>query len=209
MGRILTVGVTGGIGSGKTEVARIFGRLGAKVYVADAMAGALMESDPRLRRRIRASFGADTYDARGKLNRKRLADRVFGNPSLIRKLNAIVHPAVISVLKREMRRARRARTARILVVEAALIFEAHTQSMFDYIVAVDAPERVRIDRLLRRGGIDTAGIRRRMASQMPAREKVSRADIVIRNAGTRRSLERRCRFVFDVLAGAATLPHKT
>ncbi len=206
MRKTVTVGITGGIGSGKTEVARIFRALGAQVYFADPIASALMEDSPGIRRRLRSLFGPAIFDKRGRLDRRRVASAVFGHPSLLQSLNAAVHPAVITYLRRELRAARRSRRPRIVAVEAALIFEARTESMFDYVIAVDAPERTRIRRLLRRGGTGRAEIRRRIASQMPARDKISRADIVIRNAGDRRALKRTCKFVYDLLAGAASSP---
>ena len=144
----LRLGVTGGIGSGKSVVARLFGVLGAPLYNADARAKALMEEDAALMDGIKGLFGVDSYQAGGRLNRVHLAARAFGDAALSRQLNALVHPAVEADYEAwaSLPRPGIAYT----VKEAALLFEAGTYRRVHFVLNVSAPESIRIARTLAR-----------------------------------------------------------
>ncbi len=180
----LQVGITGGIGSGKTTVCRLFEVLGIPVYYADERAKQLMVEDEALVRQIRDSFGDKAYTEEGQLNRAYLADIVFSNPEKLQQLNALVHPAV----GRDSRRWHEEQTdAPYTLREAALIFESGSFRQLDKVITVTAPKELRIERVMRRDQVDREAVTARMENQLPEEEKVKRADYVIYNDG-RRSL---------------------
>jgi len=173
---MIKIGITGGIGSGKSTVCRVFSLLGVAVYDADSQARRLMESDREVVERIEASFGLDTY-RNGKLDRRKLAARIFGDGSLREKLNAIVHPAVEADFLRWAER----QPGHYVIEEAAILFESGAWRQMDAVVTVTAPEAVRLRRACLRNGSDEASVRARMAAQMTERERIERAGYVIRN----------------------------
>ncbi|WP_297409352.1 dephospho-CoA kinase [uncultured Alistipes sp.] len=157
---MIKVGITGGIGSGKSTVCRLFAACGAAVYDTDREAKRLMNDDPDLRVRIIAAFGGECYTAEG-LNRPRLAQEVFGHPERLRRLNAIVHPAVIADFRAWAGR----QSGDYVVLESAILFSSGLDREVDRTVAVLAPESLRIGRTCRRDGVDEAAVRSRMAAQ--------------------------------------------
>lgn len=176
----LKVGITGGIGSGKTTVCRIFETLGIPVYYADDRAKWLMNNDPTLKEAIRALFGPSAYTAAGELNRPYLAKAAFGNADLLQQLNALVHPAVW----RDGEQWQEAHhDAPYTLKEAALLYESGGHQLLDRMIVVYAPTELRIRRVMRRDGVDRADVEARIARQLPDEEKVRRADFVIYNDG--------------------------
>jgi dephospho-CoA kinase len=173
---MLKIGLTGGIGSGKTTVARIFEVLGIPVYYADEEAKRLMNEDPELKQQISTLFGAATYKA-GKLDRRFLADLVFSDPGKLAALNALVHPATLQDTERWMSRQHKP----YAIQEAALIFEAGLDTYFDHVIGVSAPEPLRIDRAMKRDGVSREKVMERIRRQMDEAEKISRCDLVIYN----------------------------
>src|SRR5688500_11043527 len=146
------IGLTGGIGSGKTAVAtRLGDKPGVRVLNADALARHLMVEDPTLRAALVDRFGPDTYDAAGALDRAGLATRVFGAPGEVAALNSIVHPAVLRAVAAEIERARE-EGVRLLVIEAALVYEIGVDGLVDAVVFVDAPLDTRVERVMARDG---------------------------------------------------------
>ena len=182
-----TLGVTGGIGSGKTAACRAFEALGAQVFYADDEAKRLMTEHAGLRADIIAAFGAQSYGPDGALNRAYLAEKVFGEAEQVERINALVHPRVFEAFEKRKAEAE-ARTASLLVHEAALIFEAGADAHLDAVAVVEAPEDVRIRRVMVRDGVSEAEVRARMAHQLPAQEKRRRAGYVIDNSGSEESL---------------------
>ncbi len=203
---ILTIGITGGIGSGKSEVCAIFASLGAKTIDADALAKELLNSDPVLRARIRKEFGPAIYSDDGSLDRRQLAKLVFRDVSLLGKLNALVHPRVIGRIKEIIAGTKAAAEAPMVVVEAALIYEARLDSMFDYIVVVDAQQEERLARVAARDRASVAEVRDRMRAQLSPATKAEQADFVIRNEGNLDQLGRTCRFLFGLLSKLVPAP---
>jgi dephospho-CoA kinase len=176
---MLMVGITGGIGSGKTTVCKVFEVLGIPVFYADVAARRLMETDASLMRGIIALLGSESYRD-GKLNRPFVASSIFGNPDLLRKMNALTHPAVIAHGKEWMSRQQ----APYALKEAALFFEAGSAGDMDVMIGVTAPLEIRIARTIRRDGISRAHVLERMSRQMDEAEKMKRCDFVIHNDET-------------------------
>lgn len=180
---MITLGVTGGIGSGKSTVCRILDDLGAQVFYADDVAKQLMVEDPQLRKEITSEFGKESYTAKGQLNRAFLADIVFNDEERLQTLNALVHKRVRTAFEDVREKAERAGVD-LLVEEAALIFEAGIDEELDYVAVVDAPEDVRIRRVMERDQTEPEKIKARMEHQLPAEEKRRRADFILDNSGS-------------------------
>jgi len=178
---MLRIGITGGIGSGKSIASRVFLALGVPVYDADTRARWLMEYDAQLRTEIQTAFGAVTYDANGQLNRPALAAAVFHDPTKLAQLNGLVHPHVGTDFEQWAAAAKRQGHAYVLK-EAALLFEAGSYKQLDRVITVFAPVPVRVARVLRRdpqrSPAEVAAI---MAKQLSEDEKQRRADYVLLN----------------------------
>jgi dephospho-CoA kinase len=176
----LQVGVTGGIGSGKTTVCRIFEQLGIPVYYADERAKALMVEEKRLIGKVKKLFGEEAYLPDGSLNRKWIADIVFQDAAKLEQLNAIVHPAVMNDGEKWHKRQR---NLPYTIKESALLFEIGSEIFYDKTVAVYAPKEIRIQRAMQRDGLSRAAVEARMAKQMDDEKKAQIADYVIINDG--------------------------
>jgi len=174
---MLKVGVTGGIGSGKTTVCRIFEVLGAPVYYADDRAKELMQTDLKLIAVIKEIFGDETY-VDGKLNRAFIASKVFSNKAQLAKLNAAVHPAVAKDAEQWMKQFS---DKPYVIKEAALLFETGWHKQLDKTITVYAPMEVRIQRLKARDNATYEEITARMKNQMRDEDKIKLADFVIYN----------------------------
>lgn len=174
---MLKIGITGGIGSGKSTVCRIFGILGIPVFNADEESKFLLENDPEIVSSIKSFFGSAVYHEHH-INRKALASIVFNNPEKLAVLNSVMHPAVFKKLDAWL--DSQAGHAYVLK-EAALIFETRTDSALDGVILVSAPETLRIKRVMQRDGSSESEIRKRMNNQMPEAEKLKRATYFITN----------------------------
>jgi dephospho-CoA kinase len=197
--RILKVGITGGIGSGKSLVCSLFEKDGVPVLYADAIAREISDGDEKIRKAIIRLLGKESYDADGSLDRPYVAEKIFGNKSLHQKLNRIVHPEVTREITRRLDELGKAGQP-IALVEAALIFEAGLNKHLDYVVVVEAEEATRIGRLMDRDRTTEEQIRRRMNSQWNSEEKIKRADFVLYNNGTKEELTQRVELLRNVLA---------
>jgi dephospho-CoA kinase len=196
--RTLAVGITGGIGAGKSEVCRFFASFGARVIEADGLAKVLMEKDEKLALSIRKEFGS-VYLPGGRLDAKKLASAVFSDSTKLKLLNSLVHPAVISCIVSEIASARSSGAVPVIAVEAALIFEADMAQYFDYTVVVQAPASLQTERVMRRDGASKEDVLRRIGAQMPGEEKSEMADFTIVNTGSLESLRGKCAFVWSIL----------
>ncbi len=177
------IGITGGIGSGKSLISRIFSCLGVAVYDADSRAKAVMTTDGILMVQIKKEFGGLSYHEDGMLNREYLAKTVFNNPERLQALNRLVHPRVAEDYKQWL-------TARksdnYVLKEAALLFESASYKTLDKVIVVHAPENMRVKRVLERDKHrDEEQVRFIMARQMSDEEKINRADYVIINDGSK------------------------
>lgn len=173
---MLKVGVTGGIGSGKTRVCQVFETLGIPVLYADALAKTLMETDPELREAIIRLFGAEAYRNQ-KLNNKFLAGIVFSDAEKLAQLNALTHPAVIRYSENWLQQ----QDSPYAVKEAALFFESGSNRDMDFMIGVAAPLALRIERTMHRDGISRQAVQERMSRQMNQEDKMRLCDAVIQN----------------------------
>ncbi|PID58725.1 MAG: dephospho-CoA kinase [Ignavibacteriae bacterium] len=174
----LVIGITGGIGSGKSTVSKFFANEGYTVLLADDIAKSIMVKDQSVVQKIIAEFGEKAF-VKNKLNRKFLAKEVFNNPKKIEKLNAIVHPPTISLIKNEIQKLNGKES--LIFVEAALIFEAKMENLFDYILLVTADEDIRIDRICKRDNVKLSEIKKRIENQIPEKVKKGLSDFTIEN----------------------------
>lgn len=180
--RPLQIGITGGIGSGKSMVCKIFGCLGIPVYDADSRAKSIMTTDGILVEQIKKEFGSLAYDAVGGLNRSYLSSAVFGNAEKLKKLNDLVHPRV--ALDGDQWTAEQV-GKKYVVREAALLFESGSYKKMDKIIVVTAPEPLRVKRVLERDKQRTEEeVLKIIRNQLNEEEKVKRADFVVRNDET-------------------------
>ena len=172
----MIIGLTGGIGSGKSTVAQMFKALGVPVYDSDKEAKALMTNSKSLRKAIIALFGETAYHGQN-LNRKYIASRVFTNKNLLQELNAVVHPAVKDHFKAWVKE----QNAPYVIQESALIFEEQNAALYDAVILVVAPEETRLQRVIERDGTTREEVLSRMAHQLSDKEKAQLANFTIQN----------------------------
>ncbi|MFD1316588.1 dephospho-CoA kinase [Namhaeicola litoreus] len=170
------VGLTGGIGSGKSTVAKMFQDLGVPVYFSDTEAKRIMQESKEVQQGLIDLFGEKVFES-GNLNRTYLARLVFNNSELLSQLNALVHPAVAFDFEKWISR----QNAEIVMQESALIFENEKEDFFDAVILVTAPKELRIDRLKKRDHSSQKEIESRMNNQLSDKDKFPRADFVIEN----------------------------
>lgn len=173
---MLKIGITGGIGSGKSTVAKVFEVLGIPVYYADDAAKQLMNKDENLKEKITKQFGNQVYTD-GKLNRTYLSEIVFNNPEKLALLNSLVHPAILKDAERWMQQ----QTTPYAIKEAALIFESGAQQHLDYVIGVTAPAPLRIHRTMQRDAITREEVVARMDKQMDDTIKMKLCHFIIKN----------------------------
>jgi len=172
------VGVTGGIGSGKSTVCQVFSILGIPIYSADDRAKWLMANDPNLKKEISSQFGEKSFLEDGSLNRAFLAEEVFSDPEKVKKINALVHPAVGEDFKKWTKE----QSAPYLIKEAALLFESGSYKELDYIINVSSPLKIRVARVLLRDPHRSEDqVNHIIDQQMPDEQKNELADYVIKN----------------------------
>ena len=173
---MVLVGLTGGIGSGKSTVAKVFETLGIPVYYADDAAKRLMNTNPSLKQEIVRHFGTESYKD-GTLNRAYIASIVFGNNEKLDHLNSLVHPATIEDSQQWVNQ----QTAPYIIREAALLFESGAHKGLDFVIGVSAPLPLRIQRVMQRDGLSKEEIEKRISRQMDEEEKMRLCDFVIKN----------------------------
>lgn len=192
--RPLLIGLTGGIGSGKSTVAAMLAELGAAVVDADAIAREVVEPGEPALASIVAAFGSGVLDEHGRLDRRRLGRLVFRDPEARRRLEAIVHPAVRARTRERIRRFAEEGRHPAIVWDVPLLFEVGADRLVDEVWVVVAPREERLARLRRRDpDLSPEELERRMAAQMPLEEKAARADVVIDNSGPLEATRRRVR----------------
>jgi len=177
----LKIGVTGGIGSGKTTVCSIFEHLGIPVYNADNRAKQLMQEDDELKKKLRLAFGWDVYTKDDVLDRAYLAKIVFNNPPQLRILNQIVHPAVFQDYAKWVEE-QASLGHPYSVKEAALLIEAKSYKELDKIIVVTCPIDIRLERITKRDGIRREEVLKRIDNQLSDRDRLKHADYVIKNS---------------------------
>jgi len=178
---MIKVGITGGIGAGKSFVSKIFASMGIPIYNADFRAKWILQNNPILIEEIKQVFGANIYTAENKLNRLALAKIVFNDKKLLAKLNSMVHPAVAKDSDDWF--VNLSRSKAYALKEAALLYETGTHEKLDKVIVVSAPREVRINRVVHRDSASRADVLARMDKQLPESDKVKLADYVIVNDG--------------------------
>ncbi len=173
---MLNVGLTGGIGSGKTIASKIFEVLGIPVYQADAAAKRVMETNPVLKNQLIEQFGNDAF-VDGKLNRSYIAEIIFNDKEKLQLINSLVHPYTIQDGIEWMKK----QTTPYAIKEAALIFESGSQSNFDYIIGISSPQTLRLNRTLKRDNINRELVLERMENQLDEETKMKLCDFVLLN----------------------------
>ena len=175
------VGLTGGIGTGKSYVASIFKKLGAKIIDADKLAHKALEKNSVTYKKITAVFGESILDTEGSINRKALGRIVFNDKKLLAKLNKIIHPFVIRTIRDRIKASR----GETLIIDAPLICEAGILGLMDILIVVKASRKNQVKRCIKKFHMGEKDVCKRIACQMPLSEKVGKADYVIDNDGTK------------------------
>ncbi len=174
---MLKIGITGGIGSGKTTVAKLFELLDIPVFYADDIAKKLMVEDQVLIQQIKTEFGADAYFSDQTLNRKYISNLVFNDPNQLKKLNSFVHPAVFSAFDHWYSQQK----APYVLKEAALLFETNSYQQNHFNILVSSPLPLRIERVMKRDHVAKEQVLERIATQLPEETKQALADFEIQN----------------------------
>jgi|SRR5690554_986704 len=189
---MITIGLTGGIGSGKTTIAQWFQEKGIPVYNSDFEAKKLMNENEDLIQQLIELFGDETYK-NGEYNRSYVASKVFNDKELLNQLNAIVHPAVFKHFDEWMDN----QNSSFVVKEAAILFESGSYKDCDYIISVIADEEKRIDRVAKRDQLNEDQIRSRMKNQWTDEQRIEKSDFIIENNKDLKALKLEFEKVFD------------
>lgn len=185
---MISVGITGGIGSGKTTVCSIFEQFGVPVYYADEMAKSLYQRDEKLRDAVKELLGEDAFDHEGSLNRVWVKEKVFSDPTLLKGLNDLVHPRIFKDFELWCN-LREVEGHKYVLKEAAILFESGAHETVDVVVGVLASKEVRKQRAMDRGGLTEADVESRMLSQWPQEAWEDRCEYLIHNDGTSSLIE--------------------
>lgn len=180
-----TIGLTGGIGAGKSTIARILQQMGYPVYIADREASRLMNTDAPVVRELKEKFGDGIYSLSGELDKKKLAGLIFNNPTALSEVNAIVHPRVMEDFRRWTQKQR----SSLVFFESAILFEAGLDFHFRYTVCVTAPRILRLHRVVRRDYTSAEKVEERMKNQMDEEQKCRKASFVLYNDDEHKILE--------------------
>ena len=191
----LVIGITGGIGSGKSTVSEIISQNNYTVLKADDIAKKIMSEDSKIISEISSKFGIESY-IDGKLNKKYLADKVFNNPEKIGLINSIIHPPTIEFIRKESQII--LQKSDLVFVESALVFEAKMEDLFNYILLITSLEDTRIKRVLNRDLESMSEIKSRIMNQIPEEQKRGKSDFVIENNSTLEELKTRVIFFLNL-----------
>lgn len=196
---MLIVGLTGGVGSGKTVVSQTLREEGAYLIDADQIARELVEPNTSTWKELIQAFGKEILKEDGSIDRKRLAQRVFSNPEERNLLNQMIHPRIKEEINRRKEEILQRDPEAVIIIDAALLIELGDHREMDKVIVVFAPMEQRIERLERRDGMSREEAQKVISSQMPQEEKVKVADFVIRNEGTLEETKEKARKVFQEL----------
>lgn len=196
-----TIGLTGGIGSGKSAVSAILGELGVWVIDADKVGHDIYRPDMEAWRQVVAAFGAEILAADRSIDRKKLGGIVFGSDEALARLNAIVHPLMFDEIGRRIAAKRTAGFRQPIVVEAAVLVEANWLPLTDVVWVVETPRPAVVARVAAQRGLPARDIEARIASQLSDAERRRHADLVIRNAGSLEALRRQVEAAWHGLDG--------
>ncbi len=178
------IGITGGIGSGKTTACRVFETLGIPIYDADTRAKSIMITDLSVKSKIKSLLGNEAYHKNGKINKDHVSAKIFNNKQLLKEINDIVHPAVLSDSLRWIEEHKKEKDVPYIIKEAALLIETGSYKSLDKLIVVTCPEEIRIKRVMKRDGLSYEAVKRKIDNQLPEEEKIRYADYIINNDDT-------------------------
>ena len=196
---MLKIGLTGGIGSGKSSVSELFSKWGAYIFDADSVAKEILTNNETAQGEIIAEFGTDILDGSGNIDKQKLARIAFQDENHQLRLNTIIHPYVFTEIDSKFDIILSNKKHEIFVVDAALIYESGADTHMDYIIVVTSHLRLRTQRVMERGGLTREEFLSRLDLQWPDEDKVHMADFVIHNNGTENDLLEESQKVFDRL----------
>lgn len=185
---MLVVGLTGSIGTGKSEVTRVLQELGAKVINADQVGHEAYTPHTESWNAVVDAFGRDILQPDGQIDRRKLGAIVFADPGQMAKLNGIMHPRMAGMVSEKIEQMR-SQGVQVVVVEAALMFEAGWETLVDEVWATASPLETVFQRLMSRNGLNEEEVRKRLGSQMDIQERLDRSDVVVDNSGDVTALE--------------------
>lgn len=191
----IVIGITGGIGSGKSTVSSIYSEFDYPVIISDLIAKDIMNHDPAVISRIKADFGDNCY-SNNKLNTKVLADKIFSDKENVNRINSIVHPPTLKKIEGEL--ITLSKKSPLIFVESALIYEAKMEYLVDYILLVTADQDIRIDRVIARNKETADEIKDRMSNQISEDQKKGKSDFVIENNSTLEELREKALFFLNL-----------
>lgn len=198
----MIVGITGGIGTGKSAVADMFKRLGAVVIDADRISHRLIYPGRPAWKKIISTFGKTVLRKNYFIDRKILAQKVFSDSRKLKKLGGIIHPLVYKAIREKIARIKRSCPSAVVIFDAPLLLESGGQKHTDKLVVVDVPRGVQLKRVCEKFGIGKSDALRRIKAQMPLKEKIKIADFVIDNGGSLISTDKQVRAIWKKLVGA-------
>ena len=203
----LRIGITGGMGAGKSTVCKIFSQIGISIYDADSRAKWLMNNNPELKEAIRKSFGWDSYTRKDDLNRDYLAKVVFNNEEKLKNLNSIVHPAVMKDFELWTQEHK---DERYSLKEAALLFESDSYKNLHKVIVINSPIETRIERVVKRDHVKREDVLKRIENQSTDRERMEKADWIIYNDGINSLIEQAMKIHRQILGirDQGTIPFK-
>jgi len=204
---MLVVGLTGGIATGKSTVARFLSQYGAAVIDADEISREIIVPETRVFKEIVNQFGSEILSQDGTIDRTKLGRIVFSDLAKLKILNEITHPPVIKIIKSKLKEFKKRQDQKIVVIDVPLLIEAGLRPLVDFLVVVTAQEKTQIKRLQERG-LTLSEAKKRIKAQMPLSEKAKLADYVIENDGALEELEQKTKALwFSVIASPFAFCH--
>ncbi len=200
----LQVGITGGIGSGKSTACGMFADIGRCVIIADDVSRKLADENEEIQKAIKQVFGSDAYLANGHLNRKKIASVVFSDAKKRSALDSIIHPHVFNAIDLQLQTLSHDLRYRYVLIEAALMYETNMNETLDYVIVVSAEEETCIQRVMVRDHIPRQDVLQRIEAQMPMSKKLKKADFVIHNNGTVHEMRPTIKFLDTMLSQLTT-----
>ena len=194
---MLKIGLTGGIGSGKSSVSKLFQEWGTYVFDADSVAKKVLEENQTAQNEIISEFGTDILNKKNKIEKAKLARIAFQDENSQLRLNTIIHPYIFSEIDKEFDKISQDGNCKLFCVDAALIYESGADTHMDYVIVVISNLKLRIERVMKRGGLTREELLKRIELQWTDDEKVSMADFVIHNNGSEKDLRQECEEVYE------------
>tara|TARA_B100000989_G_scaffold186014_1_gene139976 strand:- start:1812 stop:2405 length:594 start_codon:yes stop_codon:yes gene_type:complete len=196
---MLKVALTGGIGSGKSEVSALFNKLGAYIFDADTIAKQILDKDKTAQKELILEFGSDIISAKGIIDKKKLSRIAFQNEFNQLKLNTIIHPYVFKEIDLCFESILKKSKHEVFIVDAALIYESGADAHMDYVIVVTSHLKIRTERVMRRGDLSRDQFLKRVDLQWPEKDKTEMADFIIYNNDSRDNLKKEAKKVYNQL----------